>query len=54
MKKMFGVLLTSTLILGACSTQDDTSNKDEDTKSGMKSNDPNKDKNKDKKDKKKI
>lgn len=44
MKKIFGVLLTSTLILGACSTQDDTSNKDEDTKSGMKSNDPNKDK----------
>lgn len=46
MKKLFGVLLTNTLILGACNTHDDTSNKDEDTKSGMKSNDPNKDKSK--------
>ncbi|MGZ2591666.1 type IV secretory pathway VirB10-like protein [Staphylococcus borealis] len=48
-KKLFGVLLTSTLILGACSTHNDASKKDEDTKSGMKSNDPNKDKSKDNK-----
>ncbi|PNZ30626.1 putative lipoprotein [Staphylococcus petrasii] len=46
MKKLFGILLTSTLILGACSAHDDASKKDEDNKSGMKSNDPNKDKSK--------
>ena len=48
-EKLYSVLLTSTLILGACSTQDDASKKDEDTKSGMKSNDPNKDKSKENK-----
>lgn len=49
MKKLFGILLTSTLILGACSTHEDTTKKEDDTKSGMKSNDPNKNKSKDNK-----
>lgn len=42
MKKLFATLLTSILILGACSMHHDTSKNDEDNKSDMKSNDPKK------------
>ena len=45
MKKLFATLLTSILILGACSMHHDTSKNDEDNKSDMKSNDPKKENN---------
>ena len=41
-EKLFATLLTSILILGACSMHHDTSKNDEDNKSDMKSNDPKK------------